>query len=510
MISLQLTDIMSMAPQLILIAGGLTVMVAQLVLRRNAPATAWSLTVLTLVIAGLVTVAGLSDADGKLTLLPRAFLGVDTVSAFNHSFRYSVFSADAILLFIFLLLMAVFSLRTFLPQLDLNFAENYFLLLMSAAGFSYAICAEDLVTLFVAIELGSLPIIILLGINRNDKATNEAALKYLLLSSFAIAFLLLGIALLYGATGTVKLRELKEIAPHYTKTRVITLAYVFVLAGFFFKITAFPLHAYAADVYEGGVSVFIGILASFSKVASVLLLYKISMGMHDLYRPYLVPIFILASTCSMLVGALASLWPKNLKRILAYSSVTNAGYMLAFFVIPLGTDAALMGTLKQEGGAALYIYAASYAISTLLAFLVIQVLEKKAGGPVTLDNVGAAAAESPLAKWGLGIALLSAMGIPPLAGFFGKFYLFRYLALSGNLPVAACAALASGISVYAYLRAVRPLFFGEHAAAVPERAARADSGLRVALYTLIGLITFFAAFTGFLYNSGILSIQKIY
>lgn len=510
MISLNLSDIMSMAPQLILIGGGLSVMVAQLVLRKNAPVAAWNLTMLTLIIAGLVTVAGLSDVDGKITFLPRAFLGVDTVAAFNHSFRYSVFSADAILLLIFLLLMVVMSMRAIMPQLELNFAENYFLILMSAAGFSYAVCSEDLVTLFVAIELGSLPIIILLGINRNDKATNEAALKYLLLSSFAIAFLLLGIALLYGATGTLKLRELKEVVPHFTKTRVITLAYTFVLAGFFFKITAFPLHAYAADVYEGSVSVFTGILASFSKVASILLLFKISMGMHDLYRPYLAPIFTLASACSMLFGSLASLWPRNLKRILAYSSIANAGYMLAFFVIPVGTDAALMGTLKQEGGSALYIYASSYAMSVLLAFLVIQVLEKKANGPVTFDNVGAAAAKSPLAKWGLAVALLSAMGIPPLAGFFGKFFLFRYLALSGNLTLAACAALATGISVYAYIRVVQPLFFGGNKAVEGGGAGNADSGLRFAFYTLIALITFFAAFTGFLYNSGIISIQKIY
>ena len=115
-------------------------------------------------------------------------------------------------------------MRTLLPALNLDFAENYFLLLMSISGYAYAICAEDLITLFVGLELGSLPVLVLIGINRGSRAANEAALKYLLLSAFAIAFLLLGIALLYAGAGTVKLREIREIAPHFTKTRILVLA----------------------------------------------------------------------------------------------------------------------------------------------------------------------------------------------------------------------------------------------------------------------------------------------
>jgi NADH-quinone oxidoreductase subunit N len=150
------------------------------------------------VAAATVVTFGLSDAAGQVTVLPRAFLGSDTVAAINNTVRYTAYSANSILLLISLAIVALLMMRTLLPALNIDFAENYFLLLMSLAGYAYAICSEDLITLFVGLELGSLPVLVLIGINRESRAANEAALKYLLLSAFAIAFLLLGIALLYA------------------------------------------------------------------------------------------------------------------------------------------------------------------------------------------------------------------------------------------------------------------------------------------------------------------------
>ena len=514
MIGLQLNDFLSMAPQLILVSGGLCVLVAQMLLKRDRAAVGWQITFVTLIASLIVVLFGLTDASGVATVLPRAFKGTDTVMAMAGMYRYSVFSANAILLLLALALAALLLMRRVLVAAEIHFAENYFFLLMSLAGYGYALCAEDLVTLFVGIELGSLPLLVLVGMNRSDRAANEAAVKYMLLSAFAIAFLLLCIALLYGSNATVKLRELKDLGPHFMKTRVVMLGYTFVFVGFFFKIAAFPMQAYVADVYEGAATIFTGILASVSKAASVLLMLKISLGMHDGYRQYLAPILTVAAVGSMLYGSFASLAGTNLKRILAYSSIGHAGYLICFLIVPASADVGIMGILKQDAGSGLFLYVAGYAFAALLAFSTIAYLEISGGQReiMTLSSLANLHKRDPLAAWALAIAVLSFMGMPPLAGFLGKFHLFRYLALSNNLVLAAVAALASAISMFAYIRVLKPIFFAEGENTGPNRLTvfPVSYGVRFAVMFLIFVVGFFAAFSGFLYNNGIAAIHKIY
>ncbi|MFO1471072.1 MAG: NADH-quinone oxidoreductase subunit N [Turneriella sp.] len=511
---LQLNDFLSMAPQLILVIGGLSVLVAQMLMKSGRAAMGWQITLITLTSALVVVLFGLSDASGVATVLPRAFKGTDVVWAMSGSFRYSVFSANAVLLLVSLALVALLLMRRVLVAAEIHFAENYFLLLMSLAGYSYAICAEDLVTLFVGIELGSLPLLVLVGMNRSDRVANEAAVKYMLLSAFAIAFMLLGIALLYGSNATVKLKELKDLGPHFLKTRVVMLGYTFVFVGFFFKIAAFPMQAYVADVYQGAATIFTGLLASVSKAASVLLMLKVSLGMHDGYRQYFAPILTVAAVGSMLYGSFASLAAMNLKRILAYSSIGHAGYLVCFLIVPASADPGIMGMLKQDAGSGLYLYVTGYAFSALLAFATVAYLEISSGQReiITLSSLANLHRRDPLAAWALAIAVLSFMGMPPLAGFMGKFHLFRYLALSNNLLLAAVAALASAISMFAYIRVLKPVFFAEPQAGAETRVKvfPVSYGVRFAIAFLVLVISFFAVFSGFLYNNGIAAIHKIY
>ncbi len=510
--AISINELLSMAPQLLLVFGGLGVLVSQILIRTTGGArVAWNLTLITLLATATVVISGLSDATGSLTVLPRAFLGADTVSAINNSFRYSAFSGNGILLLVALAIVAMLFLRTLLPALNIDFAENYFLLLMSLAGYAYAICAEDMITLFVGLELGSLPVLVLIGMNRDSRAANEAALKYLLLSAFAMAFLLLGLALLYAGTGTVKLRELREIGPHFTKTRIIVLAQIFIVAGFFFKLAAFPLHAYIADVYEGCTTAFTAILASISKAAGALLLFKASMAMHDGFRQYLAPILTFAAIGSMFIGTFASLATPSLKRILGYSSITNAGFMLCFLIVPGSVDPGIIGTVKQDAGSSLFIYVVGYTTASLLAFAAIAFIEQREGKVnLELADLNGLLQRDRLAAWALGLSVLSFMGMPPLAGFFGKFFLFKSLALSGGLTLAAIAGLASGISVYAYLRILKPIFFGEAEGPADAAASITAPSARIGVALSLIILTFFAAFSAFLYNSGVTAVQKIY
>jgi NADH-quinone oxidoreductase subunit N len=512
--SIQWNDILAMAPQTILILGALSILVLQISLKVSSPALSWQLALITLGAALLVAFFGLSDMTGAQTVLPRAFSGTETVSAIHGSYKYSAFSANFLVVIICIAITALLFMQRLMPSLELNFSENYFFLLMSLAGYGYAVCAEDLATFFVGLELGSLPMLVLIGMNRRDRASNEAAVKYLLLSGFAIAFLLLGIAMLYGGTGTIRIREIKEIGPHFTKTRVITLGYVFIIAGFLFKIAAFPMQSYVADVYEGTATIFTSLVASLSKIASVLLFFKIYLGVHDGMRQYLGHMLAFAAIGSMLYGSFTAMATSNLKRILAYSSITHAGYMLCFFVIPVTTDAGIMAVLKQEAGSALFIYAAGYAAATLLAFGTIAYFERYGndGAAIDIDSISGLYGRDKLAAWALGIALLSFLGLPPLAGFLGKFFLFRYLALSGNLTLAAVAALASGISVFAYIRVLKPLFLDKAVSNNVEKSQTFFQSYseKFGLVLIAAFVTFFVFLSGFLYTNGIASVQKIY
>jgi NADH-quinone oxidoreductase subunit N len=510
--AIALSELLAMMPQLILVGGGLLVLISQMLLRQDGRArTTVVIALATVSVALIVVVAGLSDATGSKTVLPRAFLGTDTVTAINSSFRYTSFSANALVVILSLAAGVLLLMRAVLPKYNIDFAENHFLLLMSVVGYAYAICAEDLITLFVALELGTLPIIVLVGIHRESRAANEAAVKYLLLSAFAVAFFLLGIALLYAANSTVRLREIREIPPHFSKTRVMVLAYLFLFSGFLFKLGAVPLHSYIADVYEGCTTVFTSLLASLSKIASVLVFFKVAMSVNDGYRQYLAPILTVAAVASMLYGAFAAMGTRNLKRILAYSSIGHAGYMLCFFVVPASVDAGSVGTMKQDAGSALYIYAVGYGAASLLAFGAIALMELRSGKAVvvTLDNLHEV--NSPRLSVALGVALLSFMGMPPLAGFFGKFFLFKYLALSGNLVLAAFVGVSSGIAMYAYLRVLRALFFSDTRSfeAVAQGELN-DRGVRFALGVLVVFLVCFVIAGGFLYNTGVQAVHRIY
>lgn len=506
-------ELLAMMPQLILVVGGLLVLSSQMLLKQEGRTrTTGAIALATVLVTLVVVVFGLSDATGSKTVLPRAFLGTDAVSAINNSFRYSAFSANALVVILSLAAGVLLLMRVVLPKYNIDFAENHFLLLMSVVGYAYAFCAEDLVTLFVALELGTLPIIVLVGINRESRAANEAAVKYLLLSAFAMAFFLLGIALLYAANSTVRLREIREIPPHFSKTRVMVLAYLFLFAGFLFKLGAVPLHSYIADVYEGCTTVFTGLLASLSKVASVLVFFKVAMSVHDGYRQYLAPIATVAAVASMLYGSFAAIGTRNLKRILAYSSIGHAGYMLCFFVVPASVDPGAMGTIKQDAGSSLYIYVVGYAAASLLAFGAIALMELRSGtGEVlTLDNLQPGKT-SRVVSIALGLSLLSFMGMPPLAGFFGKFFLFKYLALSGNITLAAVAGLSSAIAMYAYVRVLRPLFFSDAEAGIAVTQPEAGNrGVQLALGLLVAVLAFFAVAGGFLYNTGVQAVHRIY
>lgn len=345
--------------------------------------------------------------------------------------------------------------------------EYFALLLFAGIGMMFLVSAEDLLMIFLALEMTSLCLYVLAGFNNTDPRSAEAGLKYFLFGGVAAAFTLFGMSLLYGVTGHTHLPEIAaEICRRTALTGVgtndpiIVLAMVMTLVGFAFKIAAVPFHLWAPDVYQGAPLPAAAFVASASKVASFFVLGRVLLsglqGLEGNVTPglgipgWLTTLSLLAAG-SLIVGNLAALAQTSVRRLLAYSAVAHAGYLLlAFFASGAHALASLL------------YYAFTYAISTLGAFAVVAMVEKRAGSD-SLEAFTGLGRRSPVLASCLLIFLLSLAGIPPLAGFFGKFYVFAAAlnASTGRLSTGWLVALAialSAVSLYYYLRVLKQVY----------------------------------------------------
>jgi NADH-quinone oxidoreductase subunit N len=330
--------------------------------------------------------------------------------------------------------------------------------------------ALDLLVVFLGLELMSLSLYVLAGLFRERSTGNEAAMKYFLLGAFASSFFLYGIALLYGATGTTNLNRLAQaLAGGTTDSRLMVLVgLALLLVGFGFKTSAVPFHQWAPDVYEGAPTAVAGLIATGSKAAAFAALLRVLVAMQGLQADWAVAVWVIA-VATMTVGNVIALAQSNLKRMLAYSSVAHVGYML----VGVAAGPAL-------GSAAVLYYLLVYSLATIGAFGVILLLERGDTEAVDLAGYGGLAARHPVLALVLAVCLLSLIGLPPTAGFVGKFYLFG-AAIRGGGPwlvsLAVIAVLNSVVAAYYYLRLIVYMYMRD-----PE-----GEGLRVALTPAAGL-----------------------
>jgi NADH-quinone oxidoreductase subunit N len=342
--------------------------------------------------------------------------------------------------------------------------EYYVLILFAAAGMVLMASALDLLVIFLGLELMSLSLYVLAGFFRTRAEGNESAMKYFLLGAFASGFFLYGIALLYGATGTTNLERLgAELARSGAATDLLVLAgFGLLLVGFGFKTSAVPFHQWAPDVYEGAPTAVAALIATGSKAAAFAALLRVLVAMQVLQADWVGLLWLLAAL-TMTAGNVIALAQGNLKRMLAYSSVAQVGYML------VGLTAA-----SEVGRAAVLFYLVVYSFATLGAFGVILLMEREpAGEAVELDAYAGLAARHPVLALVLGVSLLSLIGLPPTGGFVGKLYLFSAAIQAGYVWLAVIAVLNSVAAAYYYLRIVVYMYMREpdgvglHAALTP-------------------------------------------
>jgi NADH-quinone oxidoreductase subunit N len=340
---------------------------------------------------------------------------------------------------IFLVGAAISVLFTMDTDRRIRSGAFYLLVIIATLGMSLMAAAADLITLYLAIETTSIPLYVLSGSLVKDQKSTEAGVKYMLFGAFTSAIMLYGFSLLYGFTGTTNLYELKGLLESGQISTVALVAVaMLVLAGFGFKISAVPFHFWAPDVYEGAPTPVAGYLSTASKAAGFAVLLRfLNVVFPDLYPTWL--LVALLSVATMIIGNVLALTQKNIKRLLAYSSIAQAGYML------IGVAAA-----TELGNTAAIFYLISYLVTNLAAFGIVVVVGQSVGS----DEIAAYAGlsrRSPGLALALLVALLSLGGVPPFAGFIGKLFVFAAAVQADMIWLAIIGIINSVIALYYYL-----------------------------------------------------------
>jgi NADH-quinone oxidoreductase subunit N len=434
-------------PEIILAAAAVLVILLDLFIKQKAVTRYLSL-------AGLI-------AAGVFSVM---LWGSDSPALFSNMLAADNFAVFFKLLFLGIAFLVILGSADYENKFANFKSEYYALILMSTLGMMLMASATDLITIFISLELTSVSLYVLVSLLKDKKST-EAALKYLLLGAIASAVLLYGMALVFGTTGQT---QLTAIAQSFTAVADNTplgnpafyLGIVMIIAGFGFKIAAVPFQMWVPDVYEGAPTTITAYLSVGSKAAGFAVILRVFFSAFG--SPLTVShdwgmIFAVLAVISMIVGNVAAIPQTNIKRMLGYSSIAQAGYLM----VGLATfGLAISSTLTAESGVLFFLV--SYALTNLGAFIAIIVISGKIDSDNIADYAGMGK-RSPLLALALTLCLISLIGIPPAAGFMAKFYIFSLAAQHGLLWLVIIAAINSVISAYYYLRVVKVMWFNEPA-----------------------------------------------
>ena len=377
-------------------------------------------------------------------------------------FVHDTFTVFFTLLFCGIAALSVLLSWDYVKRMRINQAEYYALLLAATLGMIVMSASNDLITIFLGLELMSLALYVLVGFRRSRLESNEAAMKYFLLGAFASGFLLYGIALLYGATGTTHLERMAAFlaGSPLLSNPLLLMGGLLVLVGLGFKVAAVPFHMWTPDAYEGAPTTVTGYMSAGAKAAGFAALLRLALvALPDLQASWK-PVLIAIAALTMTVGNVTALLQTNLKRMLAYSSIAHAGYVLVAVVAG-----------GNEGAAAAVFYLAIYSLMNLGAFGIVALLGRDQDEPVLLSDLAGLGFKNPALAFALTIFMLSLGGIPPTAGFMGKFYVFRAAVQAGQIPLVIVGVLNSVVSIFYYLRVTVALYM-EQPAGEPTAVSR--------------------------------------
>ncbi len=460
MITFQPTDTLRILPEIILCGFGILVMVFEPFV---APSRKFLL--------GWLSLAGILAAAGGTW-----WTSNNPGLAFGKAIAADQFSFYFFYLFLLVAALTVLGSINYLERDGLQHGEFYALLLMGTAGMCFMAASTDLIMVFIGLEISSISTYILVGFRRRDPLANEASFKYFLLGSFATAFFLYGIAFVYGLTGTTNLLELSTRLSHPEQwTTLARVALLLMFVGLAFKLSTAPFQIWTPDVYQGAPAPVTAFLSVGPKAAAFAVLLRVFLGGLASATSTSFWVIWVSAILTMSLGNLAAIWQTNIKRLLAYSSIAHAGYVL------VGVAAG-----SKEGTSAVLYYLTAYALMNVGAFVLIAHLAGNGELSTQIDDYTGLAYVRPGTAACLTVLLLSLAGIPTTAGFFGKFFLFRAAIHSHLIGLTIIALLNSVVSVYYYLHVVVAMYMREGTT----KASRASlpMALRTALaVSLVGI-----------------------
>jgi len=423
----------------------------------------------------VVSLVGLAISAGFAI----AMWGGNHESIFNNMLAVDSFAIFFKLLFLGIAFLVILSTVDYASKLARFQGEYYALVLLSALGMMLMASTTELISIYIALELASISLYALVGFLKDEKST-ESSLKYLLLGAVASAVLLFGMALVFGTTGQTQLGEIAQAVQAMSLDTALTnpaliLGIVLLVAGFGFKIAAVPFHMWVPDVYEGAPTPITAYLSVGSKAAGFAIILRVfysAFGLPDWLSMNWGLIFAVLAAISMTLGNVVALPQTNIKRMLGYSSIAQAGYLM----VGLAAVGAAPVT-DSLGQSSVLFFLAGYAVANLGAFTAIIAISNKLNSDLIQDFSGMIK-RAPLLALALTLCLISLIGMPPAAGFMAKFYIFSGAVQNDLLWLVIIAVINSVISAYYYLRVVKIMWFGEPAS---EEKVPSSGALRLAL-----------------------------
>lgn len=460
----QLKDLLEVIPLLIIAFSATMILIIEVLLKKSES-----------VIFGFSLVSVIAAIAMSFQSLNREMI------LFNKFIRISNSSIAFSVIILTGIMITIIASKNYIEKENINFGEYYSLLIFSVMGMMLMIFANDILIIFIGLELMSICFYVLAGFLRLRPKSNESALKYFLLGAFMTGFILYGIALIYGITGSTNLTVIYSNPKLFTNYVFIIGTALFII-GFMFKIGVFPFQMWIPDVYEGAPTIVSGMLSTAGKIAAIGTVLPVILALNILNFKL---VFSIASIATMLYGNVIALAQTSIKRLLAYSSIASAGYIFV--------GVAAMNEFSLQGIA---YYLIAYTFMQLGAFIIVSIIEKKDDGSrnyvnTEIDSYKGLGKRNPVLALYMTLFMFSLAGIPPFAGFWGKYYLF-YAAIQSNLIwLSVIAILLSLVGVYYYLKIIVYMWFVQPDSIVTEdKISFSPLGIASTSLAVIGTIVF--------------------
>ncbi len=417
----------------------------------------------------------------SLALVVATYLSLPTgdvkAQAFGGMYSISTFTQFAKVLILISGLFVMIIAKSWLMEKERKRFEFPVLMLLSIVGMMLMVSANDLLALYMGLEMSSLALYVLAAFDRDNLRSSEAGLKYFILGSLASGMMLFGSSLVYGFAGSTSFSALAELfAGDVTPQSGLLVGLVMVVVGFCFKVSAVPFHMWTPDVYEGAPTPVTALFATAPKIAAIALFVRFMLEPFGELQAYWQQIIVFVSIASMVIGALGALVQTNIKRLLAYSSIGHMGY--ALIGLAAGTAAGVQGIL---------IYLTLYIFMSVGVFGFISLMKRQGQAVESIYELGGLSKTCPKSALFVAVMMFSMAGIPPLAGFFGKFYVFLAAIEAQLYTLAVIGVLSSVVAAYYYIKVVKIMYFDEE-----KDAFDGDASLSMrALLALCALVTLF-------------------